>query len=316
MYINAAMNKLRAGLRSGILGRLVSTWRVAVVSGWGVKIGVVAHPEKAEAPGALRHVRAVLEGRGFETVLAEGTAELVGESGVARFWDGVDLVISLGGDGTLLETVHRMGGCEAPVAGVNIGTLGFLTTCRDTEIEQFAAVLERGEQKIVQRAVLQVGMEEDGGGRREFLAMNEVVLMRGATGRLVSLEARVDGELLNRYRADGLIVATPTGSTAYSLSAGGPLIGPRAGVFVVTPVCPHSLSNRSLVLGDDAVIEIFPADGNREPILFAVDGREVLRLAPDSVVRVEKSEKPFCLIRMPDHSFYETLRKKLHWFGG
>jgi NAD+ kinase len=282
----------------------------------GVKIGIVAHPHKAEAPSALRAVRAVLEGRGFETVLAEGTAELVGETGVARFWDGVDLVISLGGDGTLLDTVHRMGGCEAPVAGVNIGTLGFLTTCTNDDIEAFAGVLERGEQKIVQRAVLKVGMEEEGRGAREFLAMNEVVLMRGATGRLVSLEARVDGELLNRYRADGLIVATPTGSTAYSLSAGGPLIGPRAEVFVVTPVCPHSLSHRSLVLSDESMIEIFPAEGNREPILFTVDGRDVLQLATDSVVRIEKGEKPFCLIRMPDHSFYETLRKKLHWFGG
>lgn len=281
-----------------------------------MKIGIVAHPHKDEAPGALREVRAALEGRGFETILDEGTAGLVGESGVERFWDGVDLVISLGGDGTLLETVHRMGGCEAPVAGVNIGTLGFLTTCTNDEIEALADVLERGEQKIVQRAVLKVRMEEDGGGEREFLGLNEVVLMRGETGRLVSLEARVDGELLNRYRADGLIVATPTGSTAYSLAAGGPLIGPRAGVFVLTPVCPHSLSNRSLVLGDDSVIEILPAGESDESIMFTVDGREVLRLAPDSVVRVEKGEKPFCLIRMPNHSFYETLRKKLHWFGG
>ncbi len=159
-------------------------------------------------------------------------------------------------------------------------------------------------------------MEEEGGGEREFMALNEVVLMRGETGRLVSLEARVDGELLNRYRADGLIVATPTGSTAYSLSAGGPLISPRAGAFVLTPICPHSLSNRSVVVGDGSLIEIMPAGENTEPILFAVDGREVLRLAAGGVVRVEKGEKPFCLIRMPDHSFYETLRKKLRWFGG
>ena len=282
----------------------------------GVKIGIVAHPHKPKAPGALREVRAALEGRGFETVLAAGTGELVGEAGVERFWEGVDLVISLGGDGTLLETVHQMGGCVAPVAGVNIGTLGFLTTCTADEIEAFADVLERGEQKIVERAVLKVRMEEEGGGEREFLALNEVVLMRGETGRLVSLEARVDGKLLNRYRADGLIVATPTGSTAYSLSAGGPLIGPRARVFVLTPICPHSLSNRSVVLGDASVIEILPAGENSEPILFAVDGREVLRLADDGVVRVEKAADPFCLIRMPGHSFYETLRKKLRWFGG
>lgn len=258
----------------------------------------------------------VLRGKGFELRLDPETAALVGEEGVERFWEGADMVISLGGDGTLLNTLHRMGGCAAPVAGVNIGTLGFLTACQDEEIEEFAAVLERGEHQIVRRALLRVEMEEEGGGKREFMALNEVVLMRGETGRLVSLEARVNGELLNRYRADGLIVATPTGSTAYSLAAGGPLISPQAGVLMLTPICPHSLSNRSLVVQDDAVLEIVPKDSNGEPILFTVDGRKVLRLARGCVVRVQKAENPLCLVRMPGHSFYDTLRRKLHWHGG
>lgn len=276
----------------------------------------MAHPRKPEAPGALRRVRDVLEGQGFGTLLETETAALIGERGVERFWEGTDLVISLGGDGTLLDTVYRMGGCEVPVAGVNIGTLGFLTTCTDGEIEELAAVLLRGEEVIVERVVLSVRMTEEGAGEREFLALNEVVLMRGETGRLISLEARVDGELLNHYRADGLIVATPTGSTAYSLAAGGPLIGPRAGVFVITPICPHSLSNRSLVLGDSSVIEVVASSGNADAILFSVDGRAVLRLARESVVRVEKGAAPLRLVRMPGHSFYETLRNKLGWSGG
>lgn len=244
------------------------------------------------------------------------TAQLVGEEGVEKFWEGVDLVISLGGDGTLLNALHQMGGCPAPVAGVNIGTLGFLTTCQDEEIEEFAGVLERGEQEIVERSMLSVKMEEEGHGAREFMALNEVVLMRGETGRLVSLEARVDGDLLNHYRADGLLVATPTGSTAYSLAAGGPLISPRAQVFVLSPICPHSLSNRSLVVGDDSVVEIQPDGGNNEPILFTVDGRQVLRLAKGCVVRVEKAKHSLRLVRMPGHSFYGTLRHKLRWHGG
>ena len=223
------------------------------------------------------------------------------------------MVISLGGDGTLLETVHRMGTCAVPVAGVNIGTLGFLTTCTDEEIELFAEVLKRGEQTVVDRAVLSVRMQEDGGKERDFMALNEVVLMRGETGRLIALEARVDGELLNHFRADGLIVATPTGSTAYSLAAGGPLISPRAGVFVLTPICPHSMSNRSLVVADNSTIEICPMAEGEERILFAVDGRAVLPLAERGVVTVTRAAQPLRFVRMPDRSYYETLRKKLHW---
>lgn len=280
-----------------------------------MRVAIVSHPEKTEAPATITRVRAALAGQGFEVVLEEASAKLVGEDGEESFWAGADLVISLGGDGTLLNTVHRMGGCSVPVAGVNIGTLGFLTTCTIDEIEEFAGVLKREEYLAHERVVLKVRMEEENRGEHEFLALNEVVLMRGRTGRLISLEARVNGELLNHYRADGLIVATPTGSTAYSLAAGGPLIAPQAGAFVITPVCPHSLSNRSLVLGDDSVIEMV-VDGNSDAVFFTVDGRDVLRLREQSVVRVEKGEAPLKLLRMPNHSYYETLRTKLNWSGG
>lgn len=281
-----------------------------------MRIAIVAHPRKSQAPAALRHVRDALEARGFDTVLERQSAKLIGAEGTERFWEGADLVVSLGGDGTLLDTVHSMGGYDVPVAGVNIGTLGFLTACTHEGVEEFAAVLERGEQVVVERAVLKVNMTDADQIAHEFLAINEVVLMRGETGRLISLEAKVDGELLNHYRADGLIVATPTGSTAYSLAAGGPLIGSQAGVFVITPICPHSLSNRSLVLGDSSVIEVVPDRRNSDAILFTVDGRDVLRLADQSVVRIEKGASSLRLVRMPGHSFYGTLRSKLNWSGG
>jgi NAD+ kinase len=281
-----------------------------------VRIAIVAHPRKAAAPTALRHVHEALERRGFETVLETESAALIGEVGCERFWEGADLVISLGGDGTLLDTVHSMGSCAVPVAGVNIGTLGFLTACTDEGVDEFADALVRGDQVVVERPVLKVRMTDEDQRPREFMALNEVVLMRGETGRLISLEVEVDGELLNHYRADGLIVATPTGSTAYSLAAGGPLIGADARVFVITPICPHSLSNRSLVLGDESVIEVVADGGNSEAILFTVDGRDVIRLAEQSVVKIEKGELPLKLVRMPDHSFYSTLRNKLGWSGG
>ena len=281
-----------------------------------MRVAIVAHPLKPDAPVAVERVRESMAKRGVEVVLEEETAKLVDEEGSQDFSNDSDLVISLGGDGTLLETLHRIGPTDLPIAGVNIGTLGFLTACTDEEIDLLSDHLASGELNIVERSMLQVEMIDEGGQARQFLALNEVVLMRGETGRLVSLEARVDGELLNHYRADGLIVATPTGSTAYSMAAGGPLLGPHAGVFVITPICPHSMSNRSLVVGEDSIIELSPCGESREPILFSVDGRDILRIAKDSVVRVSCHPQSLRLVRLPGHSFYETLRKKLHWHGG
>ncbi|MBK1832721.1 NAD(+)/NADH kinase [Roseibacillus ishigakijimensis] len=281
-----------------------------------MRLGVFVNPRKADVVAAFGRVREAFEKRGWEVVLDQEGGEAVGYPGVEKFWQGADLVISIGGDGTFLETLHRMGGCPCPVAGVNIGHLGFLTACQDEEVDQLAQVVTAGEHLEIERAMLRVRMREEGGSEHEFLALNEVVLMRGETGRLVSLEAWVDGELLNEYRADGLIVATPTGSTAYSLAAGGPLVGPRAEVMVITPICPHTLSGRPLVLGDDSRIELAPSGDNPEPILFTVDGRQILRVAPESTVEVDKAPAPLRVVRLPGHSFYETLRKKLSWSGG
>ncbi|MGC6458380.1 MAG: NAD(+)/NADH kinase [Akkermansiaceae bacterium] len=278
-----------------------------------MRVSIVAHPRKPDAPLAVRQVRESLASRDIEVVLEEATAQLVGEIGVTDFAAGADLVISLGGDGTLLETLRRIGPGGAPIAGVNIGNLGFLTACTDEEIDVLSEHLARGEMNLVERAMLRVEMVDEHGEQHEFFALNEAALMRGETGRLVSLEARVNGELLNQYRADGLIVATPTGSTAYSMAAGGPLLGPKAGVFVITPICPHSMSNRSLVVEEDSVIELSPSGENSEPILFSVDGRDILRIARDSVVKVTRHSESLRLVRLPGHSFYETLRKKLHW---
>ena len=281
-----------------------------------MKVAILAHPENAQAPSVLREMRDVLEARGIEVVIEKESARLIGMDGVEKAWEGAELVISLGGDGTLLDTVHRVGSCEVPVAGVNIGTLGFLTACTAADVEKFASILARGEQEVVERAVLKVSMREESGVEHTFMALNEVVLMRGSTGRLISLEARVNGEVLNRYRADGLIVATPTGSTAYSLAAGGPLIDEQAGVFVITPICPHSLSDRSLVLEDNSVVEVVAKGRHPDAVHFAVDGRDVLRLSSESVVRIEKASTPLQLVRLPEHSYYETLRGKLGWSGG
>ena len=281
-----------------------------------MKVAVIANPQNEQAPPALRRICEALEARGIQTVLEKESAALLGQEGFVRSWEGAELVISLGGDGTLLDTVHKMGNCDVPVAGVNIGTLGFLTACTAADINEFAAAIAEREHVVVNRAALRVSMTDVSGQDHVFMALNEVVLMRGGTGRLISLEARVNGELLNRYRADGLIVATPTGSTAYSLAAGGPLIDEQAGVLVITPICPHSLSDRSLVLGDDSLIELKANQRHSDSILFTVDGREVLQLGDSGIVRVERAPAPLKIVRLPNHSFYETLRGKLGWSGG
>lgn len=297
--------------------RSVSRWYRSETAHDPLKVGILANPNKEGALRTLKALRSALEVRGCQMVLDEQTADLAGESGgvpVASFVDEVDIVAVLGGDGTMLNAVLRLGDFQKPVAGINIGTLGFLTSCTDEELEGFAEVVSQGSFTTSQRTMLLATVRRPGQEAEHFTALNEVTLARADTGRLVSLKAMVNGELLNNYRADGLIVATPTGSTAYSLSAGGPLIEPSAGVFVVTPICPHSLSQRSLVLSDDSVVELSPDDSGG-PMLFTVDGRDNIHIGPGDSIQVRKSPRSFHLLKPYNVSFYEALRQKLRWQG-
>ena len=284
-----------------------------------MKVGVMANPGKAGAVVAFDRLRAALADHGIGIVLEAETAAAFSEPGgiPGRELSGeVGLVAVLGGDGTMLHAMSKLGGADVPVAGINIGNLGFLTSCTDEEIPEFARAVAAGDFRTSRRTLLEAEVIRRDGSGRTFLALNEVVLARGHTGRLVSLTAKVDGDVLNRYRADGLIVATPTGSTAYSLSAGGPLISPEAAVFVITPICPHTLSQRSLVVDDGVEVELAPDGGQGETMLFTVDGRDCEELGPEDRVRVRKSGRVFRLVRLGGRSFYGALRQKLNWRGG
>lgn len=266
----------------------------------------------------MHALRAALAARGCAAVLEEKTAALVGEAGgipAADFARSVDIAAVLGGDGTMLHALARLGDFEKPVAGVNIGTLGFLTSCKDDELAAFADALASGRYTTSVRTLLEATVTRPDQSVESFIALNEVTLARGETGRLVSLRACVNGEILNDYRADGLIVATPTGSTAYSLSAGGPLIAPGSGVFVITPICPHSLSQRSLILPDSAVVGLSSYDPDSGPMLFTVDGRDSTRIGHGDKIEVRKSRRSFHLLRLDGQSFYAALRQKLRWQG-
>ncbi len=283
-----------------------------------VIVGILANPHKPGAAATLKALRSALEAHGCESILDEETSALTGESGgipAVEFSQRVDVAVVLGGDGTMLNAVSRLGDFEKPVAGIDIGTLGFLTTCTDDEIVVFASAIAQKRFTTSVRTLLQATVHRTGHPPESFIALNEITLARGDTGRLVSLHAKVNGEHLNNYRADGLIVATPTGSTAYSLSAGGPLISPQAAVFVITPICPHSMGQRSLVISDDLTITLSPEDRDVSPMLFTVDGRDNIRMGAGDYVEVCKAQRSFHLLRLEEHSFYEALRQKLHWQG-
>ena len=286
--------------------------------GRSVKVGIFLNPQKSNGLPAMLALRIALEKRGCECVLEANTARIAGEAGgidAESFSKYVDIAAVLGGDGTMMHAVSRFGDFEKPIAGVNVGTLGFLTTCTDAELDRFAEAVAEGRFSISKRMLLEARVCRVGGGVETFFGLNEVTLARGETGRLVTLKALINGEWLNRYRADGLIVATPTGSTAYSLSAGGPLIAPDSAVMVITPICPHSLGQRSLVVPDDVEVEISPERADDGPLLFTVDGRDTTRIDPGDRVVVNKAARTFQLVRLEGSSFYQALRQKLGWQG-
>ncbi len=281
-------------------------------------VGILANPLKPVAIPTLHALRAALHAHGCRSVLDLETAALVGDKGgipTAEFANQVDIAAVLGGDGTMLNALLRLGDFQKPVAGINIGTLGFLTSCTDSELNLFAQSLALGTFSTSPRTLLQATIHCPTRLPQTFIALNEITLTRGETGRLVSLRATVNGELLNDYSADGLIVATPTGSTAYSLSAGGPLISPNAAVFVITPICPHSLSQRSLILEDNSLIELSSQGKETAPMIFTVDGRDTIRIENGDLVEVRKAPNSFHLLRLQDRSFYQALRQKLGWLG-
>jgi NAD+ kinase len=283
-----------------------------------VNVGILANPHKSSSIPTLQALRTALGTRGIGSVLEEHTATLAGETGgipASSFAQHVDLAAVIGGDGSMLHALSRLGHFEKPVAGINIGTLGFLTSCKDHELNVFAAALAEGLYSTCVRTLLEATVYRSNKAIATFTALNEITVARGQTGRLVSLRARVNGELLNDYRADGLIIATPTGSTAYSLSAGGPLIAPSAAVFLITPICPHSLSQRALVLSDSSLVELSSEDRECGPMLFTVDGRDSVHIEPGDSIKVKKSPRSFHLLQLDGQSFYLALRQKLGWQG-
>lgn len=284
-----------------------------------MNIGIIANPRKEGASETIQTLQALLEKHGMTSLVEDDTAEqlLEGEASkgvpATQLAKECDAVIVLGGDGTMLNAAQRLGATDTPVAGVNIGHLGFLTSCRDDEMELLVTALKENTHTVVPRSLLEATVQHVDGKTESYCAVNDITLTRGQTGRLVAIDAYIDGNLLNHYRADGLIIATPTGSTAYSLSAGGPILSPIAQNFVITPICPHSLSNRSLVLADTAEVEFISVDESQAATLFTVDGQCMVNLEHGGKIKITKAPNTFNIIRLEGRSFYSTLRQKLKW---
>lgn len=227
-----------------------------------------------------------------------------------HLYDRAELVIVIGGDGTVLESARRVSDRDIPILGINKGRLGYMTSLEVNELDKLE-LLVAGEFYIDSRSMLAIEVKNRDKTLYVSRGLNEVVVSNGSIARIVDLELYADGSKVGEYRADGLIVSTPTGSTAYSLSAGGPIMAPGVKGFCVTPICPHAFSSRPIIFPDDSVIEIKNVCV-REPSLFiTVDGRINIRLGKYNVVRVSRSDKLARIVRIKENNFYSDLYKKL-----
>ena len=279
-------------------------------------IGLIAHSGKEGAESVVRAVITELRRRKARFLMEKMTAALVGEPSSmdeATLAAECDLLLVMGGDGSILRTLHRSGGCIRPIFGINIGSLGFLTCLGSGEYLRAVESVVEGKFLLSPRSLLDVEISSPEGSIRLERALNDVTISRGERSQLVKLHTTVAGEALTEYHADGLIVATPTGSTAYSLAAGGPILMPDSHSLVITPICPHVLSNRSLVISDKSEVVIWSA-GYQE-IFVTIDGRTPHALTPSQKVILRLSRENLPLAMMPEATFPDILRQKLKWTG-
>lgn len=222
----------------------------------------------------------------------------------------IDLGLSIGGDGTLLGVCRKLYTRKIPACGINIGRVGFLTDIELTELESRLDNLLNGEYQVVERTVISGSVLSQGNRRMLGHAINDVVIGKGGLSRMLSLSMRIDDTMINDYKADGVIVSTATGSTAYSLSAGGPIVNPSVPALLITPICPHTLDARPMIIPDDEEVQIYIAAVHQD-IQMTFDGQESFQLLPGDVVYIRKGKNPARIIKFGDKNYYDTLKSKL-----
>jgi NAD+ kinase len=277
-------------------------------------VGIITKPHSDAARALVPDLLAWLRNRGIAVRYDGSTASYAGGSGLPRdeVPEGCDLVIVLGGDGTLLSAARSIGRREIPLFPVNLGGLGFLTAIT---IDEVYPELERafcGEHRIGRRKLLTTEVVRDGQTVASYDALNDAVLAKSALARMIDLDTHVDDQFVCAYKADGLIISTPTGSTAYSLSAGGPIIFPSVPAICLTPICPHMLTNRPVLVPETSVIRVI-SSGPDESVFLTIDGQVGGPLQKGDTVLCRSSHYSLLLIRPPRMMFFDVLREKLKW---
>ena len=282
------------------------------------RVGLIGNSGKVSGAGAVKRAASLLAATGRRIYSDPATARLARLTAVvcadaATLARQVDLLVVFGGDGTMLRVAREIAGSRTPILGVNIGGLGFLTAVPSANLPQALKRVWNGQFKFESRVLIQAtGLCS--GRLVEQTALNDIVIGRGVSSRLIDLDVSVDGDPLARYRCDGLIVSSPTGSTAYSLAAGGAVIFPTAEVLALTPICPHTLSNRSLILPLNARIDV-KVISPRPATILSADGQVVSELATGDQITIRRARRTVRLMHLAGSSFCETLRCKLHWRG-
>ncbi len=282
------------------------------------RIGIVTKTHEPAVKDALEAVLAVLNRRGLEVLveIQPDTAGAVGEYRIVPRTElpaTCDLVLSIGGDGTLLLSAGLIYPRQVPLLGVNLGRLGFLTDLAVADIGTGLDAVLDGQYLAEQRAVLGCEIVRNDVVIASEDGLNDVVVQKWNTARLITLETYVDGKFLHSQRSDGMIVATPTGSTAYALSGGGPILEPSIRALVLVPVCPHTLTNRPIVISDSSIIEIHIATDRQDESRVTCDGNSVQELLPGDRVRVFRREQSVTLLHPATYDHFVTLRAKLTW---
>src|SRR6266699_556000 len=280
-------------------------------------IGLIAHPGKPGVADLVNVIAQEFSRLSISVLVEKETAAIAGKKlghSMAELGAAADLLVVAGGDGTILRVVGQLRENIKPIFGINVGSLGFLTCASSSTYREAVECIAGDRINFSQRALLEARVHLGDKRTSKMIALNDAVLSRGELSRLVLLRTRVNGEALTEFNADGLIVATPTGSTAYSLSAGGPILDPESGVFVITPICPHVLTNRSIIVAEQSLIEIEVSDPEY-PVFLTLDGRPPIRVKRGSTITIRRAKKTLPLAALPDVSFFNVVRQKLKWSG-
>jgi NAD+ kinase len=277
-------------------------------------IGIIANVKKSLTSGVIESILSWSERNKVQVFLSQELATLVGDRDdlmpPEKLWESAQIVISLGGDGTMLSSARAVAKHQTPILGVNLGGVGFLTEINSQDMENTLNRLKNGDYFIEKRMVLETEIE--GVKKLNQYALNDVVIDKGEVARLFLLHLYARDEFICSYSADGLIISTPTGSTAYSLAAGGPIINPWMNAIIVTPICPHTLASRPILFAENETLRVVVELNSREAML-TVDGQVAFGLKSGSSILVRKAKHSVKLIKLRDRSFYEILRRKLHW---